>query len=399
VSAEDARARLLGYLSFALIGWTGLLVPSLIRSIEGDFGQTDAGLGLFYFLYAAGWASGGAVGGILTERRGRRLTLPLAASLLGCGLAALAVAGLAAGSAWPVFLVAAIPVGLGGGAIDGGGNALILDLRPGKSGALNLLHVFFSVGALTAPLAVGALVAGGAPWPSVVIVTGVVALAVAAGFGLVGLPSGRRVAPEPSPSTALVEPARFLTAPIVALGLAIGCYVASEIGVSSWLVRFLVAAPVTTATAALSLFWAGLTVGRLVAARAADRIDPVVYAIACAVTTGLAIIAAVLVPSEALAIALFAVAGFGQGPIYPLIMSIGGGLQPHRTSAVAGFLTAAAVIGGIVYPPLIGFLSVTVGIGAGIAGAGVLGLATAVALGWVRSVRSDASAAPLHSPG
>ena len=42
---------------------------------------------------------------------------------------------------------------------------------------------------------------------------------------------------------------------------------------SNWLVRFLEPAPLTTATLALSLYWAGLTVGRLLSSAIADRFD------------------------------------------------------------------------------------------------------------------------------
>ena len=37
---------LVGCLTLLAIGWTGLLIPSLIRSIEATFGQTDAGMGI-----------------------------------------------------------------------------------------------------------------------------------------------------------------------------------------------------------------------------------------------------------------------------------------------------------------------------------------------------------------
>src|SRR5512146_1606524 len=145
-----------------LVGWAGLLVPSLIRSIEHDFGQTDAGVGLYYFLYAAFYAAGGMAGAALTERRGRRATFPIAAVAMGAGLLAVALA-----PTWPLFLAASVPFGLGGGAIDGGVNGLFLQLHPGRGGPLNLLHLNFSIGALAAPLAIGMLVESGVAWPAI----------------------------------------------------------------------------------------------------------------------------------------------------------------------------------------------------------------------------------------
>ena len=116
-------AGLLGAASFLLIGWSGLLIPSLIRSVKDGFAQSDAGIGVFYFLYAVVYAAGSLGGGLLTEKVGRRTVLSLGAVLHGAGLIALGAA-----PSWPVFLLAALPAGLGVGVIDGGGNGLFLDL-------------------------------------------------------------------------------------------------------------------------------------------------------------------------------------------------------------------------------------------------------------------------------
>ena len=62
----------LGCLTLLVIGWTGLLVPSLIRSIKLTFDVTDAGIGLFYLLYSIFYATGSFGGGPATERLGRR---------------------------------------------------------------------------------------------------------------------------------------------------------------------------------------------------------------------------------------------------------------------------------------------------------------------------------------
>ena len=370
---EARRLRFLGYLSFGLIGWAGLLVPSLIRSIEHDFSQTDAGLGVFYFVGASFYATGGLCSGLLTERLGRRVTLPLAAALLSIGLAGLALA-----PTWPLFLLAAVPLSLGGGGIDAGVNGLFLDLHPGKGNALNMLHFFFSVGALGSPFVVGILVDAGVAWRLVPLGTAFVALAIGRQWLTAKVAPGKRE-PAQARDGRLVTP-RLLTIPLLMLAIAIGCYVAAEIGTSNWLVRFLASAPLTLATASLSLFWGGLAVGRLLASRYADRFSPVVFATACAIVAGTAGVAAVLVPNVPASIALFALAGLGQGPIYPMIMTIGGNLHPGRAGAVSGVLTGSAVLGGLIYPPVIGFISVTAGIGAGLLGAGLLTLGAAAAL-------------------
>jgi MFS family permease len=94
----------------------------------------------------------------------------------------------------------------------------------------------------------------------------------------------------------------------------------------------------------------------------------------------IALIGAILVPSSGLSIALFALAGFATGPVYPMIMAVGGDRYPERSAAVSGLLSGAAVTGSIIYPPIMGFLSVTVGLTVAMLGTVVLGLACAGAL-------------------
>ncbi len=364
----------LGYGSFVLIGWGGLLVPSLIRSIEHDFQQTDAGLGLFYFVSAVLYATGALGGGFATERLGRRTVLTVAALLHGIGLVGLALA-----PSWPLFLLAALPSNLGGGAIDGGVNGLFLDVyRTGRARALGLLHLFFALGALIAPLVVGRLVDAGVPWQLVVLATALPAFVVALGFAITHFPSGRHEAG--------TERTRLgLQLPLVLLAVAVSFYVAGEVGVSAWLVRFLESAPLSVATGALSLFWAGLTLGRLVSARYGDRFDHRRFAIVATAVASVALVLAVVVPSLPVSIVLFGVVGFAFGPIYPMIMAVAGDRFPDRSAAVSGFLGASAIAGAIIYPPVMGFLSVTVGLGWAMIGAAALGIGCAGALLLVRS--------------
>jgi fucose permease len=377
-------AAILGCLGLLTIGWTGLLIPSLIRSIEDTFDQNDAGIGLIYLLYSVAYAAGSFGGGPATERLGRRTILTGAALLHGAG-----IIGLGLAPSWAAFMFLALPAGLGAGGLDGGSNGLFLDLfRTGRGRAMNLLHLFFSVGALSAPLIVGALVESGTPWQGVMVVSGLGPLVLAAGFWLVRMPSGRAAArtagdADLSPSGSAPIGDRVtgrISLPLVLLGIAILAYVASEVGVSNWLVRFLEPAPLSTATLALSLFWAGLAVGRLVSAGIADRFDHVRFTVTCAVGLSIALLGAIAVPSLSVSIALFAIVGFASGPVFPMIQAIGGERYVDRSAAVSGLLTGFGVVGGTVYPPLMGLMSVTVGLTAAMYGTAVLGVVCAGAL-------------------
>ncbi len=216
-STPPAVRRLAGlaWVSFLLIGWSSLLVPGLIRSIQADFVQTDAGLGLFYLVGAIFYAFGSFAGGLLTERIGRRIVLSTAALMIGLGLGLQATAG-----AWTVFLLAGAVTSLGSGVVDGGMNGLVLDLfrrRPG--GALNLLHLFFSLGAAGSPLIVGQLVSNEVPWRGIVLGTGVVAAIIGLLLSVQSMPSGRHAPVGAGPAAATDAPRSIV--PLVLLALAI----------------------------------------------------------------------------------------------------------------------------------------------------------------------------------
>ncbi|HEX7471597.1 MAG TPA: MFS transporter, partial [Candidatus Limnocylindrales bacterium] len=362
-----------------LVGWCGLLVPSLIRSIEATYDRSDAEFGVYYLAVGLAYAAGSFGGGLITERAGRRPVLGFASWLLAAGLVALAIA-----PSWAVVLLAAIPIGLGLGALDGGANGLFLDVfRSNRGRALNLLHLCFSLGALSAPLVLGPLVEAGVPWQAVLFVTGVPVSGLGALLFLTRMPDGRHVGGDSGRAFGPEAPGSGrarIPRPLGLLCLAIGFYIASEVGVTDWLVRFLEPAPLSLATSALALYWAGMAAGRLGSARVVDRFDHVRYATAAAVIMSIALAAAVLVPSLPVSIGFFALAGLAAGPVAPMIMVVGGDRYPDRSAAVGGYVTTASVVGGIGFPTLMGFLSVTVGLTVAMLGTVILGLASAVAL-------------------
>jgi len=403
--ASSPRILATSYASFALVGWSMLLVPSLIRDIRDEFGQTDAGFGLLYLAASLAFATGAFLSGALAGRVGRRAILPAAVLLLAAGLVTQGFA-----PEWPLLIVGAALAGGGAGTVDAGVNSVVMDLSvTGRGDALSRLHLFYSLGALAAPLALGMLLSAGVDWRVPMLVTSLVALALAGPLRLVGtVPPRARTAPaEAGPGAVEADAAAVagrpvgaarpsLRVPLAALAIAVACYVAAEAGVSSWLVAFLANEPLSTATLALSLFWVGLALGRLTAGRLGRRIAPVRYAVTSSLLGAVAIAGAVLGPPGAVQIGLFAIAGFGLGPVYPMIMAVAGTYYPHRAAAVSGLLTTAGVAGSVIYPPLMGFTSASVGLAAGMLGAAILaavcGFAVVVA---ARTAGHRQAAAPI----
>lgn len=374
-SSPGRAVALTGYAAFLLLGWTVLLVPSLIRDLQRSFGQTDGGMGLAYFLNGVLYVAGTLSAGALAGRLPRRLLIAAGPALIAMGLIGIAVAG-----SWPAFLAGYVAMGLGAGIIDAGVNALFMDLYVGRAAMLNRLHLFFALGALAAPLAVGLSLGSGAPWQAVVLATALAAVPVAVFLATRWMPPTRGDPAQGNGTAPATLRPLGVPLPLVLLSLAIACYVAAELGVSSWLVRYLDDAPIAVATLALSLFWAALALGRLVSSFIVDRMGAVRFATTWAIACGLAIVAAINVPSLPLAVACFAVAGFAAGPVFPMILAIGGTLYPGRASTVSSVLTSAAIVGSLVYPPLMGVVSDAAGLWVSMLGAGLFAFASAAAI-------------------
>ena len=376
-SARPSAAAVLGCAGLVLVGWAGQLVPSLIRSIEPAFTQTDAGIGVYFFVNAVAYVGGSWGGGFLTERIGRKVVLSTAVLLIALGLA-----GLASAPAWELFLFASIPYGLGAGGVDGGANGLVLDLYPTSRGrALNFLHLFFSLGALASPLFIGRLVEAGVGWQSIILATAVAAIPIAVALAITHLPSGsprwaHLATPARTDRPASLSPGRSSRSPI-----AIACYVASEVGVSDWLVRVPRA---KRRSGWQRRLWRcsgpGLAPVASRALRGATASTMPEFAATAAFISSIALAAAAVVPSLPASIFLFGVVGFAFGPVYPLIMAVAGDRFPGRAAAVSGFLAGVAVLGAIVYPPVMGFLSVAAGLGVAMVGAAILAFVCALAL-------------------
>jgi FHS family glucose/mannose:H+ symporter-like MFS transporter len=379
VPDHGLRAGLVAGAAYTLVGWRALLVPSLILFVAPAFGQADAGMGAYYLVTALAYGVGALFGGRFIRRFGARLILPSAAALMAVGLLIQGFTG-----AWIVFALAGVFTSIGASSTDVGIQALVLDLFPhARSRALNLLHVAYGVGALMAPLLLAGLVGAGVPWQWLMTGSGI-AMAVA------GVALALTVPPDPvlHASTADVDAARAVETAarsrrlplfLLVMAVSITCYVAAEAGVSDWLVRYLAALPLTQASLALTLFWGGIAVGRLAFARIGNRLDAQRSAAVLAVAGGAMLTVALVLPVSALSPLLFGAVGLAFGPIFPLMVAAAGTRLPGESATVTGTLVFAAVVGVVIYPPAIGFLSDVIGLQAAMMGTAVMAFACGIA--------------------
>lgn len=289
--------------------------------------------------------------GPLDDRFGER---PL--MLVGLALAVLGSVGLTISHALPLTLAAGFVIGLGGGTIITSANLLVAEAYVERRvSALNVLNLFFGVGAIAGPALAGLLIR---TWG-----TALPALWVGAAVFLLLLPfvvliPAAHSAPHAPHSSKNVSVYR---APLLwVMGVLLLVYVGTEAGVGGWTLTYMERTTILDREAAswvASGFWFGFTLGRIVAAVIGARLTAVTLLLASAV--GSLVAGLLLVGSGGNAgftIVATVTLGFCFGPIYPTALAITTAAFANAPGRAVSVIAALGSAGGMLLPPLQGVL-------------------------------------------
>ena len=334
---DRRRLLLAGFLGFFVLGaiqsMYGPAFPSLVRRFDVGLelvGQTVA-------LHFAGSFVTIAIAGPLLVRIGYRWPLLAGSAGMAAGAAVVAWA-----PTWPWVLLGAGLGGLGFGLVDVALNLLVArSFAPNAAPALNLLNAMFGVGAVAGPAAVA--VAGGTlRWPMIGVAVATAGLA---------LLSARLAEPgRPAPSAAAGVPWLAAGGFVVMYFL----YVTGEVGVGSWETVHL--APLLgerTAALNASLYWAALTVGRLLATPLSARVRPATMVLGA---TTLAFAALLVTHHAPLAPYAYPLVGLAFAPIFPTGLAWLQRVFPRRGETIASAVLAAATLGPVATSGAIGWV-------------------------------------------
>jgi fucose permease len=141
-------------LGMLLFGIVLISLGSILPELRDLFRLSDLATGSLLFLLPLGLLMGSLVFGPVVDRFGYKILLLVSGMLVFAGLE-----GIALTRNLMVLHLSVVFIGLGGGAINGGANALVADTTEGDRGArLSLLGVFFGIGALGVPSLLGILI-------------------------------------------------------------------------------------------------------------------------------------------------------------------------------------------------------------------------------------------------
>lgn len=279
-----------------------------------------------------------------------------------------------------VFLLCAIPFGLGAGAVDAGLNNYVA--LHYKASHISYLHCFYGVGVTVSPVFMSLALAKLGDWHMGYRIAGFVQLGIAL-ISVLAIPLWGKVAaqtaqagkasdtseqgePDFTPrSLSLREQAR--DAGIRWIWLIFAVAVALEVLVGNWGSTFLVKVKgmePAYAAAMTALYYFGLAAGRFVSGLLSRKLTPwQIIALSLAVWPLSVVFFVLPLPPAVSGVGLL-FAGLGMGPLYPNFVY----LTPRNfgrdvSQSIMGSQSASAYLGLIAVPPLFGLLVNNFGVG------------------------------------
>lgn len=339
-------------ISFIVLGCALSVAGPALSHLRDRVGTDDGGISLVFVGSSAGYMLGSFLGGRWLDRgRGHQMWAV-------CMMASVALIAVISQIRDLGPLVAAfVMLGVACGTGDVSGNTLVVWSRPESPGAaLNALHLFFALGALSAPLLTNRAIAWtDSLWPVAVPLAALTALC---SFVLLSSPPPMKTrAPDHSHDDTAAASVRRGQLAVVSLFFFV--YVALEVGFANWIhsyVEQIGYGDANTATGVTATFWIGFSVGRVISIGLARRFSAG-WMLVGSMTIALAS-SAVLVAVNGGNIGLWIVTFLFGVSIAPQFASMISYAEQHLAlsgAATSAFIGAAG-LGGLVMPWTVGQL-------------------------------------------
>ena len=376
-----ARIIALNYSIMLQHGVALVLLGPILPQLMHTFGIAESSAGLLLGLGSVGFMLSPLIAGTLIDRTGVKQAL-----LVGlCGeILFLVLFGFSPSFVWAI--IANMLLRFHAAFIETSGNALPAIAFGSSSGSLmNRIHVFFGIGAFTAPIFIGMILEKTGNWRIVFWIAALITLLVTVPTAKMHLPSQ----PAGRPHGRGAFPWRILRDGPTMLGaLTMFAYVGAEVGMSSWIVHYLqkhLEFSVVASTTGLTVLWVGIMVGRYansILNRYLQSRILVMWAGALGLGAGLGLLSA---SQPIISYVWLFLVGLCMSGIFPHVMAELNSRDPTRTGAVTGVLTIAAATGAAAIQPVLGIIAESVGLRAAIAVPAILMGAIPLTFGRVRA--------------
>jgi fucose permease len=331
-------------------GMISAMLGTILPDLSDRFRLSPRQNGTIAFVQALGLIIASLGVGPLLDNEGKKLGL-----IIGLALIATALFALPRSSGFRSILFLLFLLGVGGGIVVTGANALVSDVSEShRAGALNMVNLFFGLGGLATPFIAANLF--GRNWVRLcytIAALTVVSLAIEASTKM----------PEPTRAGGFVlaDAAPVLGRPLLfLLGLSLFLYVSCEVGIWNWLPRHLIAQgiPESRALNILSLGFAlGLLIGRVGVSPILIRVPAIIVLLFASIVMAISTFLMLRLNNPFTAAILVFLAGLSMAPVFPTTLAIVGDNFPRMTGTAIGFVITCGWIGLAVSSRIIGFIA------------------------------------------
>jgi len=294
--------------------------------------------------------------GILQDKYGKRnmLNVGMIVQAVGLGLPFL-------NYSFPMMFASFILLGIGNTIIQVSANPLLQDVSPADKLAsfLSTSQFVKAIISFSGPLIATAMASVFGDWKLVLAIYGITSLLGALWLSFTPIQESK---PDRKPATfsscfGLLKN-RFVALMALSIFLIVGAEVSTNTNISNVLMsKFDIT--MEKAALAISAFFAGETISRLIGAIILNWIKPRVFLLLTALTSLFGVLGVFIAPSFTIALVAVFIIGFGAGNMFPIIFSLALEKMPDRANEISGLLIMA-VSGGAVIPLVMGGVSTAV---------------------------------------
>jgi len=340
------------FLAFFLFGFADNLKGPTLPALLEELNLSYSSGGTILFGAYLGFLIATLLTGPLSDMAGKKVVI-----FVACASLFLGIIGYSMSTMFLTLAVAMIVIGLGLGALEVGGNLIIVDLHHRNKGRyLNLLAFFHGLGSMIVPLYAGLLLDAGVSWRRVYQSAILIVLLLFIYFLLVKYPRTEGVANNKFDLRKLGSSA--FSREMILYYTVVAVYVAAEIGIGAWLVEFLQqtkSQSVIMSSLFLSLFFGAITVGRLVGSFLVERIGYLKSLLYASIASVVCIAIGTFAPAG---LSFFLpLAGLFFSIIFPTTTAVVSDLHQENVGTILGLLFTFAGVGGMFGPWLVGIFS------------------------------------------
>ncbi len=361
------------YMAFISLGLPDSMLGVAWPVMQPEFALPLEAAGFLYMMIAGGTIVSSLASGKIIKLLGTGKV-----TVISVLMTAIALLGFSLSSSLTWLIICAIPLGLGGGAVDAALNNYVATHY--KAHHMSWLHCFWGVGATLGPIIMSVFISGQFSWRSGYVAIALIQFALVL-LLFITLPLWNKVAnnrqvdlienlddskidltDEPVQH---VKPLQIKGVKLALISFLFYCGVESTMGL--WGSSFLVNVKELSAAAAaqwVSLFYAGITVGRLVTGFVTMKVSNRILIRTGQLTALIGAVLLLLPLPISFSLVGFIFVGLGLAPIFPCMLHetpVRFGKEHSQT--IMGYQMAVAYSGSTFLPPLLGLMAAQLSIG------------------------------------